>query len=208
MNPRTASNSVDEPGYSTSEVGRWLFRKRSFMPVPWLVLLLVLPHEFMPTFVTVAVALVAIVAAEALRVYAVGHAGSATRTRGDEVPELVIAGPFRHVRNPLYVANIALYSFVAVLFGFAWLAVVIAIVFAVQYRYIVAYEEATLMSTFGTPYLRYLRAVPRWIPAISPQHTSTGHRFSLGRALRSERSTLLAIVALPLLLIVKTSLLG
>lgn len=206
MSRRTASDQVDERGYAPVEIGRWLFRKRGIMPVPWLLLLLVIPPEFVPSFGTVTAGLVGILAAEALRVYAVGHAGSATRTRGDRVSELVVAGPFRHVRNPLYIANIALYSSAAVMFGFAWMAVVIALVFAVQYHYIVAFEEATLMSTFGTPYLRYLRAVPRWIPAISPQQTSTGHRFSLGKALRSERSTLIAIVALPLLLIVKTAL--
>lgn len=208
MSPRTASRSPDESSYAPVEIGRWLFRKRSFMPVPWLALLLVLPPEFSPSFLSVGIGLAGIALGEALRVVAVGHAGSATRTRGDQVPELVIAGPFRHVRNPLYLANILLYSSAAVLFGFAWLAAVIVVVFGLQYKFIVAYEEATLMSAFGTPYLRYLRAVPRWIPAVSPQHTSTGHRFSLPRALRSERSTLLAIVALPLLLIVKTALLA
>src|SRR4051812_23747039 len=91
-------------------VGRWWFQKRSFSPIPLFLLLAVLPPNSVVSWPAFSALCVGIAVAEALRLYAVGFAGSATRTRGDGVPELVHAGPYRHVRNPLYVANIAMYT--------------------------------------------------------------------------------------------------
>jgi protein-S-isoprenylcysteine O-methyltransferase Ste14 len=142
--------------------------------------------------------------AEALRLLCVGFAGSATRTRGDVVPQLVHAGPYRHVRNPLYIANVLLYVSSAVLFGFQWLAVALFIYSCVQYTFIVAFEEEILRRTFGIRYDVYCDSVPRWLPSPSPRVESTSQNFDLARALRSERSTLTAIVVMIAVLALKT----
>jgi len=148
----------------------------------------------------------AILAAESIRVWAVGYAGSATRTRGDKVNELVVAGPYRHVRNPLYVANILLYTLCAVLFGFLYLSIAIFIFSCLQYTFIVAFEEEILGRTFGAKYAKFCAEVPRWFISALPRCEGTGHHFELKRALRSERSTFYSILAMAILFFVKTRL--
>ncbi len=178
------------------QIGRWFFQNRSLTPLLSVCLLVVLPAEISWPAPTRAVWLFLILAAEALRVWAVGYAGSATRTRGDTVPELVVAGPYRYIRNPLYVANILMYTAMGLFYGFIWLAVFIFAFSVTQYVFIVAYEEQTLLQLFGEPYLRFTQNVARWLPKLRSPNQSTGHSFKLVRALRSERSTLTAIVVM------------
>jgi protein-S-isoprenylcysteine O-methyltransferase Ste14 len=158
--------------------------------VPFFILMLVLPPDFHGSTPVILIALLGIILAEALRLWAVGYAGSSTRTRGDYVPELVHAGPFCHVRNPLYVANIVLYTLTGVVFGFVWLSLVLFVYSCAQYLLIVCYEEEILEATFHEKYVAYRSAVPRWIPTLFPAIQSSRQCFSLKSALRSERSTL------------------
>lgn len=191
-----------------ARVGRTWFKWRSFSPVPFFLLMVILPSDFKPEGWALALPLVILVAAEALRIWAVGHAGSATRTRGDTVPELVHAGPYRYVRNPLYIANIALYSFLGVACGFYYLSFVTFVVSVLEYVFIVQFEEYVLQRTFGADYQEFLAKVPRWVPALTPQISATRHQFSLGRGIRSEKSTLLCMAAMLALILVKLRLQG
>jgi protein-S-isoprenylcysteine O-methyltransferase Ste14 len=77
---------------------------------------------------------------------------------------LVVRGPYRFVRNPMYVAvglvlggeAILFQSYKLMIFGFlAWIAFHLFVVF---------YEEPTLRKKFGGPYEAYRQIVPRWIP--------------------------------------------
>ncbi len=193
-------------GNSMASWGRIWFQYRSYSPLPVLLVIL-----FVPPAVTVGSTLAAffvslMFVAEAGRIWAVGYAGSVTRTRGDTVPVLVHAGPFRYVRNPLYIFNVLLYVACAALFGLGPYCVLVFGYFAVQYTFIVAYEESILTATFGTPYLDYCRKVPRWFPSMQPEIASSEHTFQLRPALRSERSTLLAMAAIFAVYALKSSL--
>jgi protein-S-isoprenylcysteine O-methyltransferase Ste14 len=86
---------------------------------------------------------------------------------------LVADGPYRHMRNPLYFANIFLALGLGAMmnrFGF-FLAVIAMTVFC--YRLIFR-EEADLTATQGEQYQRYLNAVPRLWPAIRARVPSAG----------------------------------
>ncbi|NBX75681.1 MAG: isoprenylcysteine carboxylmethyltransferase family protein [Proteobacteria bacterium] len=190
--------------YSTgAKIGRVWFRFRSFSPIPLFLLLVVLTPNFTPSLLQTSVAVLGIFLSEALRIWSVGYAGSATRTRGDSVPQLVHAGPYRYVRNPLYVANIVMYTCAGVIFGFSGLSILIFLFSAVEYIFIVAFEEETLVMTFGAAYENFCEKVPRWFPSFTPMIESTGQTFSLERALRSERSTFISLSMMALLLILK-----
>lgn len=175
------------------KVGRWWFQRRSITPLPLFLLMILLPPQIQLTEGQLTTVVLGIVLAECLRIWAVGFAGSATRTRGDSVPALVHAGPFRFVRNPLYVANIAMYSLAGVLFGNVWLAVATLAFSSIQYTFIVAFEEETLRKTFGKPYVEYCQKVNRWIPSVVPSIASSGHEFGFWKSIKSEKSTFLSM---------------
>lgn len=80
--------------------------------------------------------------------------------------ELVVRGPYRVVRNPMYVGVAAAIAGQAVAFRSpaltGWL---IVFLFAVT-TFVKLYEEPTLTEQFGSPYDRYRGEVPGWWPRL------------------------------------------
>lgn len=196
------------PSTTPAKIGRWWFQRRSLSPLPFLLLMLILPPDLHWSGAGYLLPLAGVGLAECLRLWAVGYAGSATRTRGDTVSDFVHAGPYRYVRNPLYVANILLYTSCCVAFGFLYLSLALFIYSCVQYTFIVAFEEEILSRTFGAPYENFRAKVPRWLVSPVPCIESTRHRFEASRAFRSERSTLFALAAMTAVLVVKSQFFG
>jgi protein-S-isoprenylcysteine O-methyltransferase Ste14 len=79
---------------------------------------------------------------------------------------LVVGGPFARVRNPGYVAVIALLLGQALLFGSGAVAFYAALVALGFHVFVVLYEEPTLRRRFGAEYEDYCQRVPRWWPRI------------------------------------------
>lgn len=80
--------------------------------------------------------------------------------------ELVATGGFRHVRNPGYVAVLALIAGQALLFGSRALLLYAALVWLAFHLFVVLREEPSLRRRFGASYAEYCREVPRWIPRL------------------------------------------
>lgn len=189
-------------------IGGWLFKRRSWLPLPIVLLLLLLrTRPDPPALLWIGLGLVA--AGETLRLWAVHHIGVISRTRGERLGPLITTGPFAHVRNPLYLGNMALWVGFALAAGLLWLALLVCVLLIFEYHAIVRWEEDLLLARIGAPYLDYLAAVPRWVPRLfqgSPARPaapggSPGHGgYAWLDTLTSERSTLLAI-ALGLLLV-------
>jgi protein-S-isoprenylcysteine O-methyltransferase Ste14 len=82
----------------------------------------------------------------------------------DPPRKFVAAGPYRFVRNPMYIggflvlAGFGLYeqSLAILLFALPWLLL--------AHLFVILYEEPHLRATFGTPYDAYRRSVRRWLP--------------------------------------------
>jgi protein-S-isoprenylcysteine O-methyltransferase Ste14 len=88
---------------------------------------------------------------------------------------LVADGPFRHVRNPLYLGNILLavgLGFMASRLGF----VVIAGGMTVFVVRLILCEEANLLQSQGESYRKYFEKVPRLVPSIRARVPSAGGR--------------------------------
>jgi protein-S-isoprenylcysteine O-methyltransferase Ste14 len=91
-------------------------------------------------------------------------AGRGTPAPFDPPRRLVVVGPYRRVRNPMYLgAALALAG--AALFYQSWalLGYTVAFIF-VMYLFVVVYEEPALRATFGAPYVEYCERVSRWWP--------------------------------------------
>jgi protein-S-isoprenylcysteine O-methyltransferase Ste14 len=81
---------------------------------------------------------------------------------------LVVSGLYRYVRNPMYVAILALVLGQALLFGNVALVEYAAIVWVLFHLFVVAYEEPVLRGQFGATYDDYRSHVPRWLPRVRP----------------------------------------
>ena len=92
--------------------------------------------------------------------------GRGTPAPFDPPRRLVIQGPYRVVRNPMYVgAGLALAGAALFYQSFALLGYVGGLVLVTQ-TFVVAYEEPTLRRTFGDDYLAYCRRTGRWWPRV------------------------------------------
>jgi protein-S-isoprenylcysteine O-methyltransferase Ste14 len=83
-------------------------------------------------------------------------------------PRLVVTGLYRFVRNPTYVAVVALIAGQALLFASPLLLGYAALIWAAFHLFTIGYEEPTLRQTFSAQYEAYCASVPRWLPRRRP----------------------------------------
>ena len=142
--------SIVVPGLGGAWVPWWILTRggRTAAPAAW---------EAVP----------AIVAGAALYVWCVWNfaaVGRGTPGPWDAPSRVVAAGPYRWVRNPIYIAALL------IVLGEAWLFMSLPLLayagmMAVFFHlFVTGYEERTLRRRFGSTYLEYRRVVPRWIP--------------------------------------------
>jgi protein-S-isoprenylcysteine O-methyltransferase Ste14 len=194
VNDRTTRVGLpDAPQDLVVRLGGWLFKQRSWLPLPIAVALLILPASSRPTLLLWA-GVVVVAAGESLRLWAVHHIGVVSRTRSQRLGPLIVTGPFGHVRNPLYLGNIALWIGFTLSAGLAWLAPIVLTLLVIEYHAIVRWEEELLVDRLGDPYRSYLALVPRWIPSFpGVRSEQRGGLGSWRDTLYSERSTLIAV---------------
>lgn len=141
-----------------------------------------------------------------MRFWGVAYAGSLTRVTKVGAPEVVMAGPYAYLRNPLYIGNLLMYVGIGVMSNamLPWLPVVAGAFFVFQYAMIVSLEEEFLEKEFGAGFLEYKKNVPRFIPRLSPYESPVqAHQNPhWSEALRSERRTFQALGIVTLILLV------
>ena len=81
---------------------------------------------------------------------------------------LVITGLYRYVRNPMYIAVVAVIVGQGLILANMRLLAYGALVWLGFHIFVVGYEEPTLRATFGPEYERFCRGVSRWIPRLTP----------------------------------------
>jgi protein-S-isoprenylcysteine O-methyltransferase Ste14 len=178
-------------------LGGWLFPRRTWLPLPLVAALLLLPPSQDVPGAVFWVGALLVAAGEWIRLEGVRHIGVISRTRSDRLGPLVSDGPFARVRNPLYLGNIALWVGFALSARLAWLAPLVAVLLFVEYHAIVRWEEHLLNSRLGEGYRAYAARVPRWIPKGLRAEGSglKAQGFTWRETILSERGTLLAIGA-------------
>lgn len=78
--------------------------------------------------------------------------------------KVVSDGPYKYVRNPMYLDIFLTALGLAVLFDSVLLLIVDVVALTVIHFVIVLPEERKLEARFGQEYLDYKRKVPRWVP--------------------------------------------
>ncbi|MGH2404912.1 MAG: methyltransferase family protein [bacterium] len=81
---------------------------------------------------------------------------------------LVVTGPYRYVRNPMYIGVLSAILGQAFFFGSRTVLIYAASVAAAFHLFVLWYEEPTLRRRFGAEYDAYAREVHRWRPRVVP----------------------------------------
>lgn len=198
----------DQRSPDSTKIGAWLFRHRTSIPVPFaLALLIVRVGEAPFSWTLVATGAVLTLVGEGIRLEAVRHIGTISRTRSDRLGPLITSGPFGLVRNPLYIGNILLWVGFAITARLLWMAPLVLVLLALEYHAIVMWEEQLLLARRGDEYREYCAQVRRWFPVKRKNRRDRGDRsdfFSWPETLFSERGTLIAIAVGYILLWLKT----
>jgi protein-S-isoprenylcysteine O-methyltransferase Ste14 len=94
--------------------------------------------------------------------------GSGTPAPIAPTERLVVGGLYRFVRNPMYVAVVAVIAGQALILGRLGLWLYAGCAWLTMAAFVRLYEEPTLRAQFGTDYDEYRRAVPAWLPRRAP----------------------------------------
>ena len=145
--------------------------------------------------VIVASALIA-AAGAVLRVWGTAYLGTGTVNSLEMKAGTVVAeGPYRYVRNPLYLGlwfMVAALAFIMPATG-ALFAIVLISIFLTR---LILGEEAFLAARIGEPYKLYTRAVPRIVPRLRPSLPRGGSRAHWVRAVLAELTPIGVFLAL------------
>lgn len=90
--------------------------------------------------------------------------GKGTPAPFDAPRHLVIRGPYKLVRNPMYVGATVALAGAALFYESAALAGYAAAFLVAMHAFVLWYEEPTLGRTFGAEYMAYCQQVRRWWP--------------------------------------------
>lgn len=183
-------------------LGTWLFRWRTYLPVPLFGLVLlglrgarypagrhVLALEW--AILCLGGCLVGLL----IRALAVGCAPAGTsgrNTRGHVADSLTTTGMYSIVRHPLYLGNYFVWLGVALLPRAWWVPLLITLIFALIHQRIIGAEEAFLQARFGEPYREWVRRTPALIPALG-RWAAPGLPFSWRTVVRREYHALLGL---------------
>ena len=98
---------------------------------------------------------------------------------------LVADGPYRYVRNPLYLGSILMAAGIGLMASpIGWLVIVAGML--VAFRRLIGREEPSLLEQQGDAYRAYLERVPRLWPALRPRVPAGGNRPRWGQAWAGE----------------------
>jgi len=92
--------------------------------------------------------------------------GKGTPAPFDPPRRLMVRGPYRFVRNPMYLGAAMALAGAALFYESSALAGYAGAFILLTHAFVLLYEEPTLRRTFGTGYDGYCRQVRRWRPGL------------------------------------------
>ena len=177
------------------DMRQFFFQFRSFTPIP---IALSIIYFAQPDLKLMIPGVGLLLIGEFIRIWAVSHAGGATRTRDVGAPFLCTSGPYSRVRNPLYIGNLMIFSGIVLIAGTPNLPIMLGATitfFIIQYSLIVSLEEETLIGIFGEPYNVYKKNVRALLPRLTAwKDAEPREPLPLGETLITEKRTLQNLV--------------
>lgn len=92
--------------------------------------------------------------------------GQGTPAPLDPPREIVLVGPYRYTRNPMYIGILMIVAGEATFAVSFFLLLYTVLLWLIFHTWVMIYEEPHLRAIFGAPYTDYCRSVPRWIPTL------------------------------------------
>ena len=89
--------------------------------------------------------------------------GRGTLSPVDPTKKLVIGGPYKFSRNPMYVGVMMILIGESIFFQSTATCIYSLVIFIAFYTFVVFFEEPYLRERFGDEYNRYVRNVRRWV---------------------------------------------
>ncbi|MDH5559987.1 MAG: isoprenylcysteine carboxylmethyltransferase family protein [Deltaproteobacteria bacterium] len=191
------------------KIGEFLFKLRDYTPIPFVVIVVIYANV---TLESLLIGVCLSIIGEIIRIHGVAYIGGVSRTRTFSTGQkLITGGPFSKVRNPLYIGNLLL-SLGAIIASNVqhdltpnapyYFSAIFIFFFFLQYYLIIFWEESILKTNFGTEFEEYLKKVPRWIPnPLNKNLSSEEVSGDYSKAIKSEKSTLIAIFLLYILIL-------
>ena len=183
--------------------GEWLFRWRGYLPLLFVVLLLLALRNYSWPFadyfdymIWARLCFGMSVLGLAVRCVTVGYtpAGTSGRnTRKQVARRLNTTGPYSLIRHPLYLGNFLIGLGVACAPAVWWLPIVYCLMFCAYYERIMFAEEAFLRRKFGEQFDEWAAQTPAFIPR-SIRWKRPALPFSFRNVLRREYTGLMVVI--------------
>jgi len=142
-----------------------------------------------------AMAIAAAALAAFARIWGTAYLGLATVNNLQMKADQVTAdGPYRYVRNPLYLGSWLMTAAIATLMPPTGAALSLLLLAFFLFRLVLG-EESFLADQLGEPYISYKKAVPRLIPSLRPRVGPSGSIPHWGQALLGETTPLGVLVS-------------
>lgn len=138
------------------------------------------------TVLVTSLAIFFVVAGTALRIWGTACLGSSVvQSSTMHAGPVVASGPYRFLRNPLYLGTWSFSLGVSILMPPSGAIVFLLATFVFYFRLMLG-EEAFLAAQLGEPYVHYLRTVPRIVPSFRPSVSGSGLRAQWSQAFLGE----------------------
>jgi protein-S-isoprenylcysteine O-methyltransferase Ste14 len=85
---------------------------------------------------------------------------------GFSPPLLVVAGPYKFSRNPMYLSALIAWLGWTIFYGSPTIFIALVLLWSVFAFRVIPMEKRQLQAMFGDDYLDYMRSVPRWIGRV------------------------------------------
>jgi len=152
----------------------WARHHRRIVAIPLVAIVLFFAHFEKRYFIY---SYILIVAGEGLRIWAAGH------LQKEKI--LTTGGPYRFIRNPLYLGSFMLSIGFYLIMSPRWILLVMLAYFAMIYYPVVRYEEGLLRKKFPNLYPPYAKAIPAFFPTVREwQYPTT--RFSFQQMVKNK----------------------